>query len=74
MILVWHLYVLLIIVFLFSGLVSSLVNFFTVKRFDQYPLAKEYPLVSILVPARNEAQNIEACVSSLLARIIPILK
>ena len=71
MILVWHLYVLLIIVFLFSGLVSSLVNFFTVKRFDQYPLAKEYPLVSILVPARNEAQNIEACVSSLLAQDYP---
>ncbi len=31
----------------------------------------EPPLVSILVPARNEAQNIEACVSSLLAQDYP---
>jgi chlorobactene glucosyltransferase len=71
MTLFWHLYILLIIVFLFSGLASSLVNFFTVRRFDQYPPAKEYPFVSVLVPARNEAQDIEACVGSLLAQDYP---
>jgi chlorobactene glucosyltransferase len=35
------------------------------------PPAEEAPLVSILVPARNEARNIEACVASLLAQDYP---
>jgi chlorobactene glucosyltransferase len=35
------------------------------------PHADEAPLVSILVPARNEAPNIAACVSSLLAQDYP---
>src|SRR5260221_14218382 len=35
------------------------------------PAAADAPLVSILVPARNEALNIEACVGSLLAQDYP---
>lgn len=35
------------------------------------PLRTTTPLVSILVPARNEAANIEACVGSLLAQDYP---
>jgi chlorobactene glucosyltransferase len=35
------------------------------------PAAAEAPRVSILVPARNEARNIEACVGSLLAQDYP---
>ena len=71
MILVWHLYALFVMFFLFIGLVTALVNFFTFRSFDQYPPAKEYPFVSVLVPARNEAYNIAACVASLLAQDYP---
>ncbi len=35
------------------------------------PLPDQVPLVSIIVPARNEAQNIEACLQSLLAQEYP---
>jgi chlorobactene glucosyltransferase len=71
MTLVWHPHALFIVFFLFFGLVTVLVNFFTVRRFDQYPTAKEFPRVSVLVPARNEAHNIETCVTSLLAQDYP---
>ena len=71
MILFWHLYAILIIFFLLFGLAASLINFFTVRRFDQYPPAKEYPFVSVLVPARNEEQSIKICISSLLAQDYP---
>ncbi len=62
---------LLILFFLIFGLVTVLVNYFTVRRFDQYPPAKNFPSVSVLVPARNEACNIEACLTSLLAQDYP---
>jgi chlorobactene glucosyltransferase len=35
------------------------------------PRAEEAPLVSIIVPARNEAQNISTCVASLLNSVYP---
>lgn len=57
-----------IIVFLALGLLTAIVNFLYIRRFDQYPLATKYPRVSILVPARNEAGNIRACVQSLLSQ------
>ena len=62
---------LFIVIFLFFGLTTVLVNYFTVRRFDQYPHAEEFPFVSILLPARNEARNIEACVASLMAQDYP---
>jgi chlorobactene glucosyltransferase len=71
MILAWHPHALFILFFLFFGLVTVLVNFFTVRRLDQYPPAEKYPFVSVLIPARNEAHNIEACVTSLLAQDYP---
>ena len=71
MILFWHVYAILIVLFLTYGLFSSLVNSFSVRRFDQYPPAKEYPFVSVLVPARNEAPSIGRCISSLLAQDYP---
>jgi len=66
-----HPYDLFIVLFLTFGLVTVLVNYFTVRRFDQYPTAEKFPRVSILVPARNEAFNIEACAGSLLAQDYP---
>jgi chlorobactene glucosyltransferase len=69
--LVWHPHALFIVLFLAFGLVTVLVNQFTVRRFDQYPLAKTFPHLSVLVPARNEERNIEACVTSLLTQDYP---
>jgi chlorobactene glucosyltransferase len=64
-------FALVIILFLLFGLATTLINYFTVKRFDQYPPTKNYPFVSVLVPARNEERNIAACVTSLLAQDYP---
>jgi chlorobactene glucosyltransferase len=71
MIFSWHPEFLWIVFLLFFGLVTVLVNYFIVRRLDQYPPAKEYPFVSVLIPARNEALNIEDCVTSLLAQDYP---
>lgn len=70
----WPPHYLGILIFLSLGLLTAIANALTVRRFDQYPAAKDFPRVSVLVPARNEGRNVEACVRSLLLRIIPILK
>jgi len=62
---------LLITIFLGFGLLTALSNYFSIRRFDAYPPTKIFPRVSILVPARNEADNIEACISSLLKQDYP---
>ncbi|ACF13048.1 glycosyl transferase family 2 [Chloroherpeton thalassium ATCC 35110] len=45
-------------------------NLFDVERLPAHS-PKAFPFVSILVPARNEARNIESCVQSLLAQDYP---
>lgn len=67
----WENHYLIITVLLFLGLVTAIINSLTVRRFDQFPQASDFPYVSVLVPARNEILNIEACVSSLLAQDYP---
>ena len=63
---------LLVFVFLLAvALGISLSNQVHVKRFDEYTPSADQPFVSILVPARNEERNIEACVRSLLAQNYP---
>ncbi len=69
--LVWHPHALFILLFLLFGLINVLVNSLTVRRFDQYPKTNRTPRVSVLVPARNEEHNIEACVISLLEQDYP---
>jgi chlorobactene glucosyltransferase len=66
-----HPHALFILLFLLFGLVTVLVNSFTIRRFDQYPQTRRFPRVSVLVPARNEERNIEACVTSLLGQDYP---
>ena len=56
----------IVLLFLGLGLLTSLSNWFLVRRFDQYPRARVFPRVSVLVPARNEQHNIGACLLSLL--------
>lgn len=69
--LAWHPHALFILIFLLFGLITVLLNNLTVHRFDQYPKTSHPPRVSVLVPARNEERNIEACVTSLLKQGYP---
>ncbi len=62
---------LFIILFLLFGLATALINYVTIRRFDQYPALQKTPRVSILVPARNEGRNIRACVESLVEQVYP---
>lgn len=57
--------------FIFIVLLITLMNFFLVKRLGEFPATETIPRVSILVPARNEADNIEGCLVSLLAQDYP---
>ena len=54
--------------------IIALLNLFTIRRLTSKPLSKEKPLVSVLVPARNEEQNIQKCLRSLLAQDYPHLE
>jgi chlorobactene glucosyltransferase len=47
-------------------LVFALTNHFSFKQVISYSKTRKKPFVSILVPARNEQDNIEKCVKSLL--------
>jgi len=67
----WHTHYLGVLIFLSLGLLTALANALSIRRFDQYPAAKAFPRVSVLVPARNEARNIEACARSLLSQDYP---
>lgn len=61
-------------VLVFAGLLAAntLVNLIVFRRPRAALLSDpELPLISLLVPARNEAQHIEACVRSLLAQNYP---
>ena len=56
-----ELFLVFVICVMAAGLVISFSNNHLIKRFDDYDLNGESPFVSILVPARNEEDNIEAC-------------
>jgi chlorobactene glucosyltransferase len=46
-------------------------NWFTLRHLEEFTMLPRVPRVSILVPARNEAQVIERCITSLLAQDYP---
>lgn len=52
-------------------IVVSLTNLKYLRRLDSYPPTKRLPRFSILVPARNEEENILNCVSTLLNQNYP---
>ncbi len=60
-----------ILIFVSLGLMIALSNTLWMRRFEDYELEEDMPFVSILIPARNEAKNIEACVRSLLKQNYP---
>ena len=51
-------------------LLNLVINFFVYKNVENYSLPEQIlknpPLISILIPARNEAENISRCLKSLL--------
>ncbi|MEW6718588.1 MAG: glycosyltransferase [Chloroflexota bacterium] len=67
----WEQHPLIVVVFLFFSLMTAYSNLRIVRRFDEYTHPPDFPRVSVLVPARDEAHNIEACVRSLLAQDYP---
>lgn len=62
---------LIIILFLSFSLVTATINTLSLRRFNQYPTSMSLPSVSVLIPARNEAGNIEACVTAFLSQEYP---
>jgi chlorobactene glucosyltransferase len=66
-----HIYPSTIVIFLAVGLLIVLSNYFYIPRLNDFPDTKEFPRVSVLIPARNEEINIKTCVDSLLAQDYP---
>lgn len=55
-----------LIVFFSIILIIALSNMSVLKRLGQFPVPVHFPSVSILLPVRDEAENVEPCVRSLL--------
>lgn len=66
-----HDLILHLIIFQLVVLGVVLSNLLLLHRSRKHKLLEEYPMVSILVPARNEERNIGACLQSLLAQDYP---
>jgi chlorobactene glucosyltransferase len=60
-----------IVIFLAILLLISFINLLTLKRLGKFPDPASTPRVSLLVPARNEARNIEGCARGLLNQDYP---
>lgn len=61
----------LLIIILGGYALNTLINLLVFRGLRKAEAPADAPLISILVPARNEARNIEACVSSLLTQNYP---
>ena len=57
--------------FAFLMLLIAWLNGVMMRRLETYPPARKVPFVSILIPARNEERNIEACLNGLLSQDYP---
>ena len=60
-----------IIAFLLVLLVIEVINLLSLRSLGSFPHPAQWPAVAVLLPARNEARNVEACVRSLLAQDYP---
>ncbi len=67
----WQFHPYSIIGFLAVGLVIAIANHRFIRRLGESTPPDIFPFVSVLVPARNEETNIEACVDSLLNQTYP---
>jgi chlorobactene glucosyltransferase len=66
----YHALVLVFLLFCLGMVLANLACFSGLRPADP-PAPAEAPLVSVLIPARNEARNIEACAGSLLMQDYP---
>lgn len=69
-----HDLILHILVFQSILLLIMVANRLTLRRARRHPSPSWYPLVSILIPARNEQGNIARCIRSLLAQDYPFFE
>ena len=60
-----------LLIFLLVILVITLSNIRILRNLGGYPMPSRFPSVSALVPARNEEDNIAACICSLLEQQYP---
>ena len=60
-----------VLIFLLVILFITLSNIGILRKLGSYPLPLQYPFISVLVPARNEEENIGDCVKSLLNQDYP---
>lgn len=51
----------------------ALGNVLTLQKIERYPQVHSFPRVAVLVPARNEEENLEGCLQSLAAQDYPAL-
>src|SRR3989339_2098193 len=49
----------------------SITNIWSLQRLGKFHPLSHYPKISVLIPARNEAHNIEKCVTSILNQTYP---
>jgi chlorobactene glucosyltransferase len=70
LILLYHTLVLFGLLFALAGVLVNVASFGSLRPVAPPP-KEDAPRVSVLVPARNEARNIEPCVASLLAQDYP---
>jgi len=61
----------LVTLFVFIMLLIAVINTLTLRNLNDYKSPRSYPRISVLVPARNEEDNIYPCVKSLLAQDYP---
>lgn len=57
-------------------IILVVVRFLNSKRLDEYPatIPANPPLVSVIIPARNEAHNIARCLTSVLSTTYPMME
>ena len=60
-----------LLIFLLVILLITLSNIRILRKLGNYPMPDHFPRVSVLVPARNEENNIGHCVRSLLNQDYP---
>ncbi|MCB2197852.1 glycosyltransferase [bacterium] len=68
------LWILLLALPLAGMIVTALINAIAGPRMDRAPTTGHQPTISVLVPARNEEKNIEACLKGLLQQEYPIFE
>ncbi len=61
----------LIVLFVFTLLTMAAINLTSLRRLNDYKKLSIFPRISVLVPARNEQDNIRRCIESLLGQDYP---